>query len=116
MLALLYAIAHFLKIPDSLDHQPVHVWSGITAIGASFQPLAREAGSWAGKGANLLILGLVLGGVFRRTGNLWFNEGLHAGCIVGLLLISGLTPPDPGFLWTGEDVLSSPLTALVLRC
>lgn len=113
IVALLYAIAHFLKIPDSLDHQPVHVWSGVTAIGAAFQPLAQ--GWFLGwKGANLLILGLVLGGVFRRTGTLWFNEGLHAGCIVGLLLTSGLTRPTHASFWTGEDVLSSPLTALVL--
>jgi membrane protease YdiL (CAAX protease family) len=113
IVALLYALAHFLKIPDSLDHQPVHFWSGITAIGAAFQPLAQ--GWFLGwKGANLLILGLLLGGVFRRTGTLWFNEGFHAGCILGLLLISGLTRPTRASFWTGEDVLSSPLTALVL--
>ena len=111
--ALLYAIAHFLKVPDSLDHRAVHPWSGITAIGAAFQPLAL--GWFLGwKGANLLILGLVLGGVFRRTGTLWFNEGLHAGCILGLLLVSGLTRPTRASFWTGDDILSSPLTALVL--
>jgi membrane protease YdiL (CAAX protease family) len=113
VVALLYAIAHFLKIPDSLDHQPVHAWSGMTAIGAAFQPLIQGWFlSW--KGANLFILGLVLGGVFQRTGTLWFNEGLHAGCILGLLLTSGLTRPTRASFWTGDDILSSPLTALVL--
>jgi membrane protease YdiL (CAAX protease family) len=113
LVAFLFAIAHFLKIPDSLDHEPVHFWSGVTAIGAAFGPVAH--GWFLGwKGANLLILGLILGGVFRRTGTLWFNEGLHAGLILGLLLTSGLTRATRASFWTGDDVLSSPLTGIVL--
>ena len=34
--ALIFALAHFLKIPETFDHQPVHLWSGATAIGAAF--------------------------------------------------------------------------------
>jgi membrane protease YdiL (CAAX protease family) len=111
--ALVFALVHFLKIPDSLDHQPVHLWSGPGALGQAFLPILH---GWflSGRGANLLILGLVLGGVFRRTRTLWFNYGLHAVAILGLLLVSGLTRPTHASFWTGDDLLSSPLTTVVL--
>ena len=111
--AVVFMLAHFLKIPDSLDHQPVHWWSGPGAIGAAFLPLVH---GWflGGKGANLLAVGLVLGGIFRRTGTLWLNYGLHAGWIFGLLLAIKLSQPVHASLWTGDDLLASPLTGIVL--
>jgi membrane protease YdiL (CAAX protease family) len=122
--ALLYALAHFLKIPDTIDSQPVHIWSGVTALGASFQTLgaslhamvapAHAAEAYPGKLVNLLLIGLILGGLFRRTGNLWLNYGLHGGWIVGLFIGLKTTQPAQVSIWTGTDILSSPLTTLVL--
>jgi membrane protease YdiL (CAAX protease family) len=122
--ALVYALAHFLKIPDTIDSQPVHVWSGVTAIGDSFQTLgaslhamvapANAAEIYPGKLVNLTLIGLILGGTFRRTGNLWLNYGLHGGWIVGLFIAIKMTRPAQVSIWTGEDLVSSPLTSLVL--
>jgi membrane protease YdiL (CAAX protease family) len=112
--ALIFALAHFFKVPVALDHQPVHAWSGVTAVGAAFGPLLH--GDFLnGRGLNLLLIGLILGGLFWRTGMLWLNYGLHGGWIVGLLLASGLTrPASTASIWTGSDLISSPLTTLVL--
>jgi membrane protease YdiL (CAAX protease family) len=122
--ALLYALAHLLKIPDTIDAQPVHLWSGVTALGASFQTLgaslhsvvapASAADVYPGKLVNLLLIGLALGGTFRRTGNLWLNYGLHGGWIIGLFIGLKMTQAAQVSIWTGKDLLSSPLTTLVL--
>jgi membrane protease YdiL (CAAX protease family) len=116
--AAIFMLAHFLKIPIELDHEPVHLWSGVTALGAAFanfgHDLARPEN--IGKAANLFLIGLILGGVFLRAGTLWLNAGLHSGWIFGLLLFTGLTrsvePPYVEFF--GGDILSSPATTVVL--
>ena len=114
--ALIFMLAHFLKIPETLDHQPVRLWSGASAIGAAFLQVLH-GDFLAGRGVNLFIIGLILGGIFLRAGSLWINAGLHSGWILVLLLFSGLTRPTvPAripFLASG-DLLSSPLTTLVL--
>ena len=112
--AVIFALAHFLKVPDTLDHQTVHVWSGVTGVGAAFGPLVHLQ-FVSGKGLNLLLIGLILGGLFWRTGMLWLNYGLHAGWILGLLLASGLTRPSPNpSVWTRGELIASPLTTIVL--
>ncbi len=116
--AAIFLLAHFLKIPVELDHQPVHLWSGVTALGAAFvnvgHDLARSEN--IGKAVNLFLIGLILGGVFLRSGSLWMNAGLHSGWILGLLLFTGLTRPvEPPYVsYFGGDILSNPLTTLVL--
>jgi membrane protease YdiL (CAAX protease family) len=116
--AAIYMLAHFLKIPVELDHEPVHFWSGATALGAAFvhfgQDLARPENS--GKAVNLFLIGLIFGGIFLRSGTLWVNAGLHSGWIFGLLLFTGLTRPvePPRISWLGNDILSSLATTLVL--
>ena len=110
--AFIYMLAHFVKIPVELDHQPVHPWSGFRALGEAFLP-AFQGAFLGGRGLNLLLLGLILGGTFWRSGRLWFNYGLHGGLIFSLLLLSGLTRPIHARGWN-TDVLGSPLTTLVL--
>ena len=111
-------LAHFLKIPVELDHEPVHLWSGATALGAAFVNLGHDlllAGN-IGKAMNLFLIGLILGGIFLRAGSLWMNAGLHGGWILGLLLFTGFTrltePPYVSFF--GGDMLSSLATTVVL--
>jgi membrane protease YdiL (CAAX protease family) len=114
--ALIFMLAHFLKIPETLDHQPVHFWSGVNALGDAFLPIAH-GDFLGGHGANLFLVGMILGGIFLRAGTLWINAGLHSGWIFALLLFSGLTrplsPPNTTAFGNG-DLLSTPLTSLVL--
>ena len=116
--AAIFMLAHFLKIPVELDHQPVHIWSGATALGAAFAQFAHDLllPENIGKAANLFLVGLILGGVFLRSGSLWVNAGLHGGWIFGLLLFTGLTRPaeTPNVSGFGGDILSSLATTLVL--
>lgn len=113
--AAIFAVAHFLKIPAELDREPVHLWSGITAVGAAFQTVFQ--GSFlCGKGLNLFLAGLILGATFLRCGTLWFNAGLHGAWIFVFLLFTGLTRPveEPVVPWLGGDLLSNPVTTVVL--
>jgi CAAX protease family protein len=116
--AAIYALAHFLKIPVELDHEPVHLWSGATALGAAFVNLGHDLllPENIGKAANLFLIGLILGGIFLRSGSLWLNAGLHSGWIFGLLLFTGLTRPvEPPYVsFFGGDILSSLSTTVVL--
>jgi membrane protease YdiL (CAAX protease family) len=110
---LIFMLAHFIKIPVDLDHAPVHLWSGVTAVGAAFRPVVHGQ-FLSGRGLNLLLIGLLLGGAFLRSGMLWVNYGLHGGWILALLLTSGLTRQiTTNSFWSG-DLLSSPLTSVVL--
>jgi membrane protease YdiL (CAAX protease family) len=116
--AFIFMLAHFLKIPVELDREPVHLWSGATALGAAFAQFGHDLlrPDNTGKAANLLLVGLILGGVFLRSGTLWMNAGLHSGWIFGLLLFTGLTRPvEPPYVsWFGTDILSSFSTTVVL--
>jgi membrane protease YdiL (CAAX protease family) len=116
--AAIFMLAHFLKIPVELDHGPVHFWSGATALGAAFANFGHDLAQLvnAGKAVNLFLIGLILGGIFLRTGSLWMNAGLHSGWIFGLLLFTGLTQPvePPYVAGFGGDILSSLSTTVVL--
>ncbi len=113
--AFIFMLAHFLKIPGDLDSQPVHPWSGITALGAAFVPLLHGDFLNA-KGLNLFLLGLLLGALFLQTGTLWLSASLHSGWVFILLLFTGITKPvePPAIAWLGSDLVSSPLVAMVL--
>jgi len=116
--AVIYMCAHFLKIPTELDQQPVHLWSGVTALGAAFLPLTHGdflVGN-VGRALNLFLLGLIFGGIFLRCGSLWVNAGLHGGLIFILLLFTGLTRADdqPRVPVLGGDIVSSLSTTVVL--
>jgi hypothetical protein len=69
-----------------------------------------------GRGFNLFVVGLILGGIFLRTGTLWVNAALHGGWILILMSFTALTRPTepPHFHGLGDDLLSSPLTSAVL--
>lgn len=113
--AFIFMLAHFLKVPVELDQQPVHAWSGVTALGDAFLPLMQGA-FFCGRGLNLFLVGLILGGIFLRSGSLWLNAGLHSGWIFSLLLFTGLTrqqePPNVDYF--DGDILSNLSTTLVL--
>jgi membrane protease YdiL (CAAX protease family) len=112
--AFIFMLAHFLKIPVELDRQPVHWWSGASALGAAFMPLVKGA-FLCGRGLNLFLIGLILGGIFLRSGSLWLNAGLHGGWILALLLFTGLTRPldPPRVPFFAGDILSNLSTTVV---
>jgi membrane protease YdiL (CAAX protease family) len=116
--AAIYALAHFLKIPVELDQTPVHLWSGASALGLAFAQMGHDllGPENLAKAMNLLLIGLILGGVFLRAGSLWLNAGLHAGWIFGLLVFTGFTRPDepPRVSFLGGNILSSLVTTVVL--
>ena len=116
--ALIFMLAHFLKIPVELDREPVHLWSGVTALGAAFSRLGHDlyVPGNAGKVVNLFLVGMVLGGIILRNRSLWLNAALHGGWIFGLLLFTGFTRPvePPTHSYFGSDILSSPATTVVL--
>jgi membrane protease YdiL (CAAX protease family) len=113
--AFIYMLAHFLKIPPSLDQQPVHLWSGASALGAAFLPVVQGV-FLCGRGLNLFLIGLILGGIYLRSGSLWVNLGLHSGWIFVLLLFTGITRPlvPANIPFFEGDLLSNLLTTLVL--
>jgi membrane protease YdiL (CAAX protease family) len=113
--AFIFMVAHFFKIPTELNHQPVHWWSGASALGAAFVSLSQGA-FLCGRGLNLFLIGLILGGIFLRSGSLWLNAGLHSGWIFALLLFTGLTRPvePPHVALFAGDILSSLSTSVVL--
>jgi membrane protease YdiL (CAAX protease family) len=113
--AVIFMLAHFIKIPVELDHEPVHPWSGANAVGAAFLPVLHGE-FLCGRGLNLFLIGLILGGIFLRSGSLWMNAGLHSGWIFGLLLFTGFTRPvEPPYVsYFGGDILSNLSTTLVL--
>jgi membrane protease YdiL (CAAX protease family) len=116
--AAVYALAHFLKIPVELDKQPVHFWSGASALGAAFAHLGCDLSTQENllKALNLVLVGLILGGVFLRSGSLWLNAGLHGGWIFGLLVFTGFTHQDepPRVALFGGNILSNLGTTVVL--
>jgi membrane protease YdiL (CAAX protease family) len=112
--ALIFSVAHFLRVPPGTAG-PVHWWSGATGMLSIFTNLAH-GDFLTGRGLNLFLAGLVLGGIFLRSGTLWTTAALHSGWIFILMSFTALTrslnpPRVPGF---GRDLLSSPLTSAVL--
>ena len=114
--AFLFSLAHFLSFTSSRNPQEaVHWWSGATAMGSMFAQLGR-GDLLGGRGLNLFLAGLILGGIFLRAGTLWINEGLHAGWIFVLVTFASLTrpAPQPRIPLLGGDLLATPIATAVL--
>lgn len=113
--ALVYALAHFLRMPAETYGEPVHPWSGATGVVSILAGLGH--GDFLdGRFLNLFLVGLILGGIFLRVGRLWLCAGLHGGWIFILMSFSALTRAEetPRVSWLGGDLLSSPITSAVL--
>jgi len=111
--ATIFMLVHFFKVPTDLDHQPVHIWSGVPGLAAAFLPIIH-GDFLCERGLNLFLIGLILGGIFLRSSTLWVNAGLHSGLILAVLLFSGFTRPvDPPYVsFFGGDILSNPITSV----
>jgi membrane protease YdiL (CAAX protease family) len=113
--ALVYALAHFLKIPSDFHADPIRFSTGAEGMASAFGQLGT-GDFLGGRGLNLLLVGLILGGVFLRVGRLWLCAGLHSGWIFVLMTFTGLTRPDKPLRnpWLGADLLGSPVATGVL--
>jgi membrane protease YdiL (CAAX protease family) len=111
----IYAVAHFLRFPPEGSGDGRALWSGVNGMISVFTHLG-QGDFLTGRGFNLFLVGLILGGIFMRTGTLWVNAALHGGWIFVLMSFTALTRPvePPRIPWLGDDLLASPLTSAVL--
>jgi membrane protease YdiL (CAAX protease family) len=84
--AVVFALAHFFKVPSEVQPHTETWTSGLTAMGWAWQTLAHHIESeklWV-----LCLLGVVLGFMREWTKQLWFSIGMHAAVIVMVKITS----------------------------
>jgi membrane protease YdiL (CAAX protease family) len=89
-----YAILHFFGKPEPTAS--INWSSGFVTLGGMFGGFTNLQTLVPGF-INLLIVGLILGFVFQKSGNLYFSIGLHAGWIFWLKSYGLLTNKVPDF-------------------
>lgn len=111
VVAVIFALLHFLQAPRSLEIDPVRWSSGFALIGEVFAHFFRQLSDPAFFVAEFLVLlaiGLVLGYTRWRTGSLWLGIGLHAGWVMGVKILSSLTvrnfDRDAMMPWLGDSL------------
>ncbi len=91
--ALLYALLHFMK-PRSLPEGAVYDWAAHWGIF-----LSTFTSPWQWRNLDsfvaLLLVGVFLGLVRRRTGHIGWCVGLHAGWVFVIQVTRGLTDDNP---------------------
>jgi membrane protease YdiL (CAAX protease family) len=117
LVALIFAVVHFIKVPRGYVPAEIDWTAGFRALGLAFRPLGDLLGS-AEQFAVLVLVGWILGLVVLRTGRLWGSIGLHAGWILALQASDALARSgkswSTGWRWLGNDPGASVLTVLVL--
>ena len=106
----IYALAHFFRVADISG--PVTWASGLRLLPRLIDVHALIPGFFG-----LTLAGLLLGLAYRRTGNLYFSIGLHAGWVFILKLFGALTVPVPGIatvFWGSGKMVDGWLAFLVL--
>jgi membrane protease YdiL (CAAX protease family) len=113
--AALFTLVHFLRPDSSHSQAPVHWWSGATSVVFMFTHLAQGE-IIGGRGLNIFLVGLILGGIFLRAGTLWITAGLHCGWIFTLVIFAALTRPaeKPRIPFLAGDLIGTPITTVVL--
>jgi len=115
--SVIYSAVHFFNQRPAIDEV---TWAtGFTAF-PEFLPDAASLPIWLPHFVNLTLAGLILAGVFARTGNLYCAIGIHAGWILliktgDFMTQSTLTPASPwwgdGRLMNGMGWSATPLLA-----
>ena len=110
----IYAIVHFLRPADP---------AGAVGWNSGLVLLPRVLGGFADFHAlvpgffTLTLAGALLGLAYKRTGNLFFSIGLHAGWILVLKTFGALTVQTPGaatWFWGTSKMFDGWLALLVL--
>jgi len=103
--SLFYAFVHFLA---RVDHEgPVTIWSGLTVVASMFQGFI-DPRALLPEFLNLTLVGGLLAWGYRRTGNLYFSIGLHAGWIFwvkayGVITVSATA--EASLLWGSRKLV-----------
>lgn len=88
--SLFYAFVHFLA---RVEHTgPVTLWSGLNVVGGMFHGFI-DPRALLPEFLNLTMVGGILAWGYRRTGNLYFSIGLHAGWVFWVKTYGLLTVP-----------------------
>ncbi len=77
-----YAIVHLVRSPAHYYLSGLHPTAGLDNLAASAVQLGHPIAA-APTIIGLLLLGMVLGEAFLKTGTVWFSIGLHAGFVLG---------------------------------
>ena len=109
-----YALLHFFGKPAT---PTIINWtSGFTTLASMFGGFV-DLEMLVPKFFNLLIVGVILGFAFQRTGNLYFSIGLHAGWIFWLKSYGLLTQKVPKitiWIWGNGKIIDGWLATAVL--
>ncbi|MBR90832.1 MAG: hypothetical protein CMO66_06135 [Verrucomicrobiales bacterium] len=90
--SIIFASVHFLNSrPENPD--PVHVASGLILLPSMMHGPAGDP-HWVPRFLNLFIAGLILCGLYRKTGNLYASMAIHAGWILGGKTFGFITSQD----------------------
>lgn len=112
--SIIYALAHFLRRAD---------FSGAVSWHSGFALLPRMLGGFWDLHAlvpdffNLTLVGVLLGLVYQRTGNLYFSIGLHAGWVFWLKAYGAFTATAPQastWFWGTSKMIDGWLALIVL--
>jgi len=110
----IYALVHFFSRP--ISPQVVEWHSGFGVLMQMFAGLGAEHAMLPGV-LNLTLAGVILAAAFRRTGNLYFSIGLHAGWVFWLKTGSLWTTNasgSAGWFWGGARLVDGWLAVIIL--
>jgi len=110
----IYALLHFFGKPATPT--TINWSSGFVTLASMFGGFT-DLEMFVPKFFNLLIVGIILGFAFHRTGNLYFSIGLHAGWIFWLKSYGMLTHKIPEitvWIWGSGKIIDGWLATLVL--
>lgn len=110
----IYALVHFLERAELFG--PVTWLSGLQLLPRMLHGFLDVQKLFPGF-LNLTLAGALLALAYRRTGNLWFSIGLHAGWIFWLKssgLIAGVAPGVSVAFWGSGKLIDGWLAFLVL--
>ena len=113
--SLLFAAAHFL---DAKPANPENItWlSGLVTLPKMARPIIEDTPTLI-RFINLFLAGLILCGLYQRTGNLYCSIGLHAGWILGgktLVKLTSLSENHASLWWSAHDFLEGALLTFLL--
>ena len=97
LIAVFYALTHFLRPDPSLNTESVHWWSGFVALSSAIDrfPISGMYDSLAA----LFVAGVLLGLLRARQGHVAMCIGMHAGWVLVIKVYKKLTQLNPDAHW-----------------
>ena len=121
VIAIFFAVVHFLVAPKSLNAETVTMGSGFWMVGEIFAHFFAQFANPSfllAEFAVLLSIGLVLGYTRMKTGSLWLGIGLHAGWVFGVKTLSPLTERNfesaAMMPWLGDNLRVGVISCIVV--